>query len=94
MRWPSTPSFHRKVSKCTVCRAAAMSFSSASKNAPFWTISTALPRLDMPSEMPASDGISSSSGVARLELQVRVLVPLDRPDGDAQQDDGEERARW
>src|SRR5687767_1589496 len=64
MRWPSAPSFHRKVSKCTVCRAAAMSASRASKNAPFWNTSTALPGIGMPSAMPESDEISSASGAS------------------------------
>src|SRR5688500_17565660 len=83
MRRPSAPSFQRKVSKCTLCRAAAMSASSASKKAPFSSTCTALPAIGMPSEMPDSEGISASSGrsvsSSRCGSLCRLIDQIARP---------------
>ena len=75
------------LSKWIVCRAAWMSSSSASKNAPFWKIP---PRYcGRHAERHAGDRRNRLlKGRFRLELEVN-LVPLDRPDGDAEHYDRE-----
>ena len=67
-------------------RAADRASSSASKNAPFSRISTALPATGVLSVSPASDGIELLDRRRAFDPQRRIAVAPDRPDDDRQQD--------